>query len=832
MRALGVAGFGASLAAMLAAPACAGCGGVELGWELLGNTPATRAVFTVRNVSSTPFPATGWKIYFSSFLGIDPAGVKGQAAVEHVNGDIYALVPSTVAAAPLAPGASLRVEYGSEGPLVNVSAVPAGPYLVGGGTVCVIADYRPSPVNDASAGYVTPADLYAANKNIEDVPEAELPPVLPTPRAYSRLPGYFVIDGTTKIYADPAAAAEGAYLAGELAAVLGSRPALTDKPAGAGISLRRNGLPPEAYSLSVTSAGIEIAAGSPEGFFYGAQSLKELLPPAAWAAAGPVKVPAWRIDDAPRFGFRGLLLDVARNFKSKEEVMKVLDLMALYKLNVLHLHFSDDEGWRVEIPGLPELTQVGGRRGHGDGMLPPSFGSGPFPGASLGSGYYSRADFVEILKYAAARRIKVMPELESPGHARAAIKAMEYRRARLAAAGDAAGADEYLLSDPGDRSVYSTSQYWNDNVMCAALPSVYRFEAKVIDELAAMYKEAGAQLDTVHMGGDEVPAGAWEGSPAVKALMARDPSVKNTEDLWHYYFTRVAALLKERGLFLSGWEEAGLRKTENAGGRATEPAPGFAAEDFRVHVWSNMAGWGNEDLPYRLANAGYKVVLSCVGNNYFDMAYQKSPDEPGYNWGGYLDVDKPFSFVPYDYYRNARNVGGHAAASSVFEGKERLTGAGRANIAGLQGLLWGENMKSEALLEYMLAPKLLGLAERAWAPDPDWAVAADTAAAAALYGRAWSVLASEIGKRELPRLAYYRGGYAYRIPRPGLKVENGRVLANVQLPGFELRWTSDGSEPTSTSRLYTGPIEAEGKVKVRAFDGRGRGGFSSELPAR
>lgn len=828
-------GAAKAFAGLLALSACASCQAEDTGlavrWELTGNTPKTSAVFTIKNKSGAALPASGWRLYFTSVMGIDPAGVGGGFKVEHINGDLYRLFPGDTFKG-LQPGADLRISYESEGPLLNYSAAPAGLYLVRDQAPDKgepVGDYTVAPVKDPSADFIKPADIYAANALVKDIPAAELPAIFPTPASYKALKGSFMLHRHAGIYAEAAFSAEAAYLAGELTALSGTRPRMVPDGA-ADIVIKKGPMADEAYELSVTTGGIVIIAAGPAGAFYAIQSLKSLMPPASWAGPRPdITLPALEVRDAPRFAFRGLLLDVARNFKKKDEVLKVLDLMALYKLNVLHFHISDDEGWRFEVPGLPELTGVGARRGHGDGMLPPSFGAGPLPDTNLASGYYTRAEFMDILRYAAKRHIEVMPELESPGHARAAIKAMEARYARLKAAGDEKAAEEYLLSDPEDKSVYRTAQYWNDNVMCVALPSVYRFEAKVLDELVSIYREAGAPLRTVHMGGDEVPAGAWEASPAVKALMARDHTVRNTEDLWHYYYSRTAALLKERGLFLSGWEEAGLRKTEKDGKKSTEPAPDFAAEGFRVHVWSNMAGWGNEDLPYRLANAGYKVVLSCVGNNYFDLAYSRSPDEPGYYWGGFTDVDKPFSFLPYDYYRNARDVNGKMAGASVFEGKERLTEKGRADIAGLQGLLWGENITSNGALEYMLLPKLLGLAERAWAPDPAWAVEKDTKAAGALYDRAWSIFVNTLGKRELPRLDSYHGGFSYRIPPVGAITENGKVLANVQLPGFDLRYTSDGAEPTAQSRLYTGPIAGKGLIKIKAFTRQGRGGKTTRI---
>lgn len=213
--------------------------------------------------------------------------------------------------------------------------------------------------------------------------------------------------------------------------------------------------------------------------FYGIQTLRALIPP-EYDRSPHAKVPvdATSIEDAPRFHYRGLTLDVARNFQSKQAILKLLDAMAFYKLNKLQLHLADDEGWRLEIAGLPELTQVGGRRGHTlreTDHLVPSFGSGVSanPAISHGSGYYSRADFLDILRHAKLRHIEVIPEIESPGHARAAIIAMRARFFRLTKQGRTEDAKAYLLSDPEDQSSYQSVQRWHDNVMnvCIAFNS-------------------------------------------------------------------------------------------------------------------------------------------------------------------------------------------------------------------------------------------------------------------------------------------------------------------------------------------------------------------------
>src|SRR5690606_35365692 len=224
------------------------------------------------------------------------------------------------------------------------------------------------------------------------------------------------------------------------------------------------------------------------------------------------------------------------------------------------------------------------------------------------------------------------------------------------------------------------------------------------------------------------------------------------DELWHYYFKRINGLLQSRGLYLSGWEEIGMKKAVVDGRRKMVVEPRFADENFHTDVWNNLGD--NVDLAYRLANAGYQVVLTNVTNFYFDLAYSNSFYEPGQYWGGYVDIEKPFRFNPYDYYRSLdTKVTG-----------ERLTEAGRGNIVGLQAPLWSEIIVSPERMEYLLLPKLFGLAERAWAADPARATEPDEAKAKALYTADWSVFLNAVAKHELPRVSHYAGGYSYRIP--------------------------------------------------------------------
>ncbi len=204
--------------------------------------------------------------------------------------------------------------------------------------------------------------------------------------------------------------------------------------------------------------------------------------------------------------------------------------MAAYKLNRLHLHLADDEGWRVEIAGLPELTDIGARRCHDPSertCLLAQLGAGPDPSTPV-NGYYSRADYIEIVRAAQARHIQVIPSFDMPGHSRAAIKAMEARAARLRAEGKPeAEAGRYLLSEAGNKSVYSSIQHYTDNTINVCLDSAYAFLGKVVDEMAVLHAAAGQPLTRYHIGADETP-GAWSASPACAAYEARTESSRPT----------------------------------------------------------------------------------------------------------------------------------------------------------------------------------------------------------------------------------------------------------------------------------------------------------------
>ena len=791
---------------------------LQLRWELVGDSiandhGASRAAFTLTNRDTKALAPTGWAIYYSALHGAGPGTVGGGFTIEDVIADLHRLVPAA-GFAGLAPGASIRIPYLTD-LLLNASFLPRGPYIVFDAAKDVgvpLKDYVAVPFERRA---VTPESQFALDSAIRVIPASELPPVFPTPVEVTQGTGALHLTALPPVEAPEALKNEAAFAAEYLRPYFGTTRKGGVSPIRLDVGPVAGQASPEAYTLVVDPVqGVRIVGASPAGVFYGLQSLRSLLPPAGPTPRAALVVPAIRVVDAPRFGYRGFMLDVARNFHPKPVVLRTLDLLARYKLNVFHLHLTDDEGWRIELPSLPALTAVGARRGHtldSGTHLPPAFGSGPDVDRPWGSGFYSRGDYVEILRYAAARHIEVIPEIEMPGHARAAIKSMEANQ-------------QYRLNDPDDRSVYTSAQGYHDNVMNPALESTYHFIERVVGELVAMHRESGVPLRHIHMGGDEVPAGVWEGAPAVQAHV-KAHSLTSVDDLWFVFYGRVEQILKTQDLLPSGWEEIAVRKTQRGGQQTNIPNPDFAARGWRAYVWNNVPGGGAEDLAYRLANGGYDVVLSPVSNLYFDLAWNENPEETGLDWGGYVDLRKPFDFIPFDYYRNVR------VDPSVFVGKDRLTDYGRAHIVGIQGNLWSETLGGEGRLEYMMLPKLFGLAERAWAPDPDWARERDPAKSESLYRDAWSRFVDVLGQRELPRLDREVPGVNYRIPTPGLRAQGGVVYCNLELPGFTLRYTTDGSEPTVRSAPVRGPIPFRGTVRVAAFSTTGRKGHTAHVTA-
>lgn len=546
-----------------------------------------------------------------------------------------------------------------------------------------------------------------------------------------------------------------------------------------------NKLKDNCYTIEAKSDNnsLELIGGSDKALFYGLITVSQVF------EYTDTNIECFKITDMPLFEYRGVMLDIARHFQTKETLLKVLDLMAYFKLNKLHLHFCDDEGWRIENKNLPELTTYGAFRGFDpqeEKMLNIVFGSGSGPDSDsdnisgkekipntfcnfmgLGSGYYSEEDFLEILKYANERFIEIIPEIDVPGHFRAAIKAMEHRYKKT-------GDTKFRLVEPEDESQYMSVQLYTDNVLNPCLDSTYDFLTEVVSGVNDLYKRAGLELKMLHLGGDEVPHGVWEKSPVCQKYI-KENNLENSRELISIFFKKLIGIVHSIGdAVVTGWEDIAIKN-----GKVDED---LKVTGFVPMPWSNVYGWGGETNAYKFANKGFNVILASATNLYMDLAYSKDPEEIGYYWAHFVDTKKAFYYRPYDFYKSMLDDRmGNVIDQNAFKDMEHLNESGKSNILGLQGLLFGENSKSSRIIEYQMFPKLIGVAERAWNYNmPDLDSMEDE----------WSLFCRVVGQYTMPLLDDL--DVHYRIPEPGAIIKNGKLLMNSRYPGLTLEYSIDG----------------------------------------
>ena len=769
--------------------------------------------FILKNISQKPLKKN-WTIYYSQL----PRGVKQEGAsevkVEVVNGNFFKMYP-TDEFAPLAPGDSMRITFLCTYKLDRNSHVPEGTYWVEtvdgkeGSPLPVALKALPLPSPESMSGYPDATKIYESNLRLAGAPALVQSDILPSVKKVVAIEGdNVVLEGKVALAFPENFAGEAKLLKEKLTGLYG-----LEVVGNASVKIvleelldRKEAVNDEYYTINIGDNLIKISAATPHGIFNGTQTLLSMLK----GKQTPYLLEAVSIRDYPDLAYRGQMIDIARNFTAPENLKKLVDIFASYKLNVLHFHFCDDEAWRLEIPGLEELTAVGSRRGHTTDesqCLYPCYDGGYDPDAkTVGNGYYSREEFIDLLKYAAERHVRIVPEIESPGHARAAIVSMKARYNKYFET-DPGKATEYMLSEPEDTSRYVSVQYYTDNVMNVALPSTYRFMEKVIQELNAMYQEAGLSLSTVHLGGDEVPHGVWMGSPKCQELM-KEKGMTKAHDLSEYFITQMADVMQKNGLKFSGWQEVALGHTEEAHRQLRTQAAG-------VYCWNTVPGY--DEVVYQIANNGYPVILCNVGNFYMDMAYNGHPDERGLDWGGYVDESVSFSMLPFSIYRSLRTdgAGNPVDLDAAEKGKTVLTAEGRKNILGVQGQLFAETIRSFNGVEYLLFPKIMGLAERGWNAYPAWEELRGAQEQQA-FNKALALYYEKISDMEMPYWA--RNGINFRLPHPGLLVKDGKLYANVAIRGAEIRYTTDGSEPDAQSALWEAPIPCHAPVvKAKTF---------------
>jgi len=482
--------------------------------------------------------------------------------------------------------------------------------------------------------------------------------IIPKPQKSVRLKGSFLIGGKTSYESDtPLAHHAILYLQHHLKSSTGYTLAHSRHPAA--IHLHRNTAKvrhPEGYHLRIDAEGILIEARDRAGFFYGVVTLMQLMDPAIWGRRSgrkEWKLPACDIEDYPRFRWRGMMLDCSRNFFSTTYVKRFIDRMAQQKLNRFHWHLTDDEGWRIQIRRYPLLTTVGARRGPGTKLPFSTYPAMRGPKRGVQSGYYTQRQIREIVTYAQERSIEILPEIDVPGHSKAAVTAYPE-----------------LLLDPKDRSRYRSVQRVANNTIDPALESSYRFLDGVLSEVSRLFP-----FGYIHVGGDEVPRGAWKGSPAVAKLM-REKGFKSIREVERYFFGRLDRILARHGKRMAGWQEV-------------------IQGDPHVRRSSLIMAWKSPKSGAVAAQKGYPTVMAPVQFLYFDQQYVRSKAEPGHTWSTPVSLKKAYSFHP---------------LSAVGRG-------GRRHVEGVQACLWSETLLNEKIADYLAWPRAFALAEIAWTEE-------------------------------------------------------------------------------------------------------------------
>ena len=429
----------------------------------------------------------------------------------------------------------------------------------------------------------------------------------------------------------------------------------------------QEGMPKEGYKLSVTPSLITLTASQPNGFFYGVQTLYQLLPPAVYGNQLDKKanwsVPAVEIEDSPRFVHRGLMLDVCRHYVPIDYIYKFIDLLAMNKMNVFHWHLTDDQGWRIEIKKYPKLTEIGSKREKT--LVDYYYVNYPqvFDGEEH-EGYYTQEQIKDVVAYAASKYINVVPEIEMPGHALAALAS-------------------YPELSFDSTQTYKVSPTWGvfEQVFCPS-ETTFKFFEGVMDEVVELFPS-----EYIHIGGDECPKTAWKNSAFCQQLIRQlglkddvTPSkvdgVKHSKEdkLQSYFVTRMEKYLNDKGRNIIGWDEI---------------LEGGLAPNATVMSWRGVEGGLNA------AKAGHNAIMTPMPYAYLDF-YQEDPAIAPTTIGGYTTLKKTYSYNP------------------APDDADELV---KKHVIGMQGNIWREYMKNSDRTDYQAFPRAMAIAETGWTLD-------------------------------------------------------------------------------------------------------------------
>lgn len=512
----------------------------------------------------------------------------------------------------------------------------------------------------------------------------------------------------------------------------------------------------EGYILEVHAEGIDIAARDDAGILFGLQTLRQLLPAHVEKGEADLSahaIPVLKIKDFPRFQWRGMHLDVSRHFFPPEFVKQYIDMIAFHKMNTFHWHLTDDNGWRLEIKKYPELTEISAWRV--DREHEPWREWSPIKEGEKATygGFYTQEEVKEIVAYAAERNIKIIPEIEMPGHTSEVFAAFPE------------------LSCRGERLHVVPGSYWpNVDPFCAGNDSVFTFLEDVIDEVVELFP---AQY--IHVGGDEAQKIRWEECPKCQARI-KNEDLADEHELQSWFIRKMEKYINSKGKRLIGWDEI---------------LEGGLAPEATVMSWRGEAGG------IKAAQMGHDVIMTPTSHCYFDY-YQGDPETEPEAIGGYLPLMKVYSYEP---------------IPAELEPEEHKY------VLGSQANLWSEWIKTTSHAEYMVLPRMSALSEVVWSSKEarDW----DDfqARIPALFSRfdalGWN---------------YSLGTFLVEIIPGKLNKDKVNVRIKTEQPRLDVRYTTDGSEPDLSSKVYEGKISLteDATVKAALFDGEEIKGRVSE----
>ena len=496
--------------------------------------------------------------------------------------------------------------------------------------------------------------------------------IIPQPVFMEMLKGRFLVNSKTAVAATNNLEKEGRYLADLLSQNLNTSVAFQSGSSAAAIQLKLDTsiLEDEGYTVSVTSQKIIVAGKTAKGVFYGIQTLRQLLPTAKVSTKN-FTIPAVKIQDYPRFSYRGMHLDVGRHIFPLDFIKKYIDLIAMHKMNTFHWHLTEDQGWRIEIKKYPKLTEIGSKR---YGTIKGRFHKEAGNDETEYGGFYTQEEIMEVVKYAKERHVSIIPEIELPGHASAAIASYPFlscfpNEPTFVTNNMGSKAGKLAQANGTPKIVQET---WGvfDDVFCAGNEKTFEFLENVLNEVIPLFPS-----EYIHIGGDECPKSNWKRCSNCQKRI-QENQLADEHELQSYFIQRIEKYLNAKGKKIIGWDEI------LEGGLAPN---------------ATVMSWRGEKGGIEAAKQHHDVIMTPGTHCYFDKYQVDTKDQAKEPLaiGGFLSIEKVYNYNPIP---------------------DELAPDEKKYVLGAQGNVWTEYMKTTDYVEYMILPRMTALSEAVWSP--------------------------------------------------------------------------------------------------------------------